>query len=71
MGKSVADCEKRERLAYIFGVLDALSGAAARDGSATLRSFVDLAAAQARDEFAALDKRSTVDSALRTVAILN
>jgi len=71
MGKSVADCEKRERLSYIFDILNTLSGAAARDGSAMLRYFVELAAAQARDEYAALDKRSIVDSASQTVVILN
>jgi hypothetical protein len=71
MGKSVADHERRERLAFIFDMLNALSGVAARDGSPMLTDFVELATAQARDEHAAVDRRSIVDGDTRTAFSLN
>lgn len=71
MGQRVADYEKRERLACILDMLNALSGVAARDGSPMLSYFVELAAAQARDEFTALGGRSVVDAASRTAFTLN
>lgn len=71
MGMSVTDYEKRERLAHILDMLNALSGVAARDGSPMLSYFVELAAAQARDEYAAVDRRSIIDYASRTAFSLN
>jgi len=71
MGKSLADYERRERLAYILDMLSALSGVAARDGSPMLSYFVELAAAQARDEYTALDRRNMIDSVSRTAFSLN
>ena len=63
--------EKRERLSYILDILNALSGVAARDGSAMPRYFVQLAAAQARDEHAALNKAIVLDDASRIHAVLH
>ncbi len=63
--------EKRERLSSIVDMLNALSGVTARDGSAMLRYFVQLAAAQARDERASLNKAIRLDDASRTYAVLN
>lgn len=71
MAKSTAAYEKRERLAYILDMLNALSGVVAHDGSPMLSYFVELAAAQARDEYLALDRRNVVDSELRTAVVLN
>ena len=44
--------ERRERLGHIVLMLNALSGMSARDGSASLHYFIDLAAAQARSDHA-------------------
>jgi len=71
MAMSEADYEKRERLAHILDMLNALSGVAARDGSDLLRYFVELAAAQARDEYAALGNRFVIDGDARTLANLH
>lgn len=71
MGMSAAGYEKRERLAHILDMLNALSGVAARDGSDLLRYFVELAAAQARDEYFALDKSRIIDRASRSLVSLN
>jgi hypothetical protein len=71
MGTSTAAYERRERLAHILDMLHALSGMAARDGSDMLRYFVELAGAQARDEYAVVATRSSVDVASRAVVTLN
>jgi hypothetical protein len=71
MGAKEETYDRRERLAHIYDMLNALSGVAARDGSKLLRYFVELAAAQARDEYAALDKPHIVDGAPRTRMSLN
>lgn len=71
MGMSAASYEKRERLAHIVDMLNAMSAVASRDGSDLLRYFVELAVAQARDEYAALDKGQFVDRATRTLVSLN
>ena len=71
MAMSPAAYEEGERLAYILDMLDALSCIVAHDGSPMLSYFVELAAAQARDDYTALDKRSIVDSATRTAFSLN
>jgi hypothetical protein len=63
--------EKRERLSYILEILNALIGVAARDGSPMLRYFVQLAAAQARDEHAALKKVVVLDEESRIHAALH
>jgi hypothetical protein len=70
MGTETID-DKRERLSYIVDMLNALSGMSARDGSAMLRYFVQLAAAQARDEQAALNQRIIVGDASGTHAVLH
>ena len=63
--------ERRERLSYIVNMLNAVSGVTARDGSAMLRYFVQLAAAQARDEHVALNKAIVLDDASRIHAVLH
>ena len=63
--------ERRERLSYLVDMLTALCGLTAHDGSAMLRYFVQLAAAQARDEHAVLNKGIVVDDASRTHAVLH
>ena len=59
MAKSMAAYEEREKLAWILDMLNALSGFAAGDGTPMLSSFVELAAAQARDEYTILDRRTS------------
>lgn len=71
MGPCDASIERRERLAHILDVLNALSGVAARDGSDMLRYFVELAAAQARDEYVALNKALILDCSSRTLVSLH
>jgi hypothetical protein len=71
MSKSAVAYEEHERLAYILEMLNALSGVVAHDGSPMLSYFVELAAAQARDEYAALNRRHVIDSNSRTVVVLN
>jgi len=71
MATSAAAYEKRERLAYILDMLNALSGVAARDGSGLLRYFVELAAAQARDEYAATGGGGAIDPESRTFVNLH
>jgi len=65
MGTNEYTPDKRERLAYIHDMLNVLIGVSSRDGSKLLRYFVELAAAQARDECAALDKLNIVDGGSR------
>ena len=47
-------------------MLTALSSVATRDGSDLLRYFVELAVAQAKDDYTALDRPNVVDCAGRT-----
>jgi hypothetical protein len=63
--------EKRDRLALLMDMLNALSAMASHDGSPMLRYFVELAAAQARDEHAALTKAIAVDSATQAHMVVH
>jgi hypothetical protein len=66
-----ASQQRRQRLSYIVDILNALSSMTTRDGSALLRYFIRLAAAQARDEHAALNKGIIRDDASTTQVVLN
>jgi hypothetical protein len=70
MGTESID-DRRERLSHIVDMLNALSGLTARDGSLMLRYFIQLAAAQARDEHAALSRAIIVEDASKTHAVLH
>lgn len=70
MGTGISS-ERRDRLASIMDMLNALSAMTLRDGSPILHYFVALAAVQARDERAALTKAIVVDGAAQTRVVVH
>ena len=63
--------ERRDWLTPIVDMLNALSAMTSRDGSPMLHYFVELAAAQAKDERAALTKAIVADGVAQARVVVH